>query len=325
MRVTNSMLINRFMQNLNNNAGRMEKYHSQLTTGKRFSRPSDDPVGITRSLQARRDLSIVKKYSDNVNDAQTFLHETETALMEINSILGRAYELAGDAANDTKTPEDRQHIQKEIEQLKQQLINTANSDFAGRYIFGGYNTVDKPFKVDDDGNLLYNGKVLYNPNDLAGVDNFDGLKNEGIKYEIGPGVYMDVSTPGCELLGIGDKNVYAMLDKFSKALEGKNSNGDPLENGKQTEVINECIGLFQGKSSDILSQVAEVGGKTNRLELVAKRFQNDEDNYKKIKSEVEDVDQEEATIEFKMAEMAYRSSLAVGARIIQPTLIDFLR
>jgi flagellar hook-associated protein 3 len=325
MRITNSMMITQLMRNLNSNLKRMETYQYQLATGRRIIRPSQDPVGITRSLQARTELSKLDDYKQNIADAEAWLTQTETALMDMNSILTRAYELAVDAANGSKTPEDRQAVAKEIEQLKAQLLEAANTSYAGRYVFGGYNTTEKPFKIEKDPNdgfeyLWYNGVKIYNVTQNQTISGLDDniLDDNKIEYEVAPGTTMIVSLSGKEAMVIeGESNLYAILDKLSVAL---NSDDETAQ-----EDINESIGELQNGQQEVLSMLAEVGGRTNRLELMENRYGKDEINYKAIKSEVEDVDHEQVIMEFMMAQMVYRSSLAVGARIIQPTLVDFLQ
>ncbi len=302
MRITNSMMIGQLLRNLNNNLKKMETYQYQLATGMRIVRPSQDPVGITRSLQARTELSKRDKYRQNVSDAKAWLTQTETALMEMNSILTRAYELAVDAANGTKTEEDRDATSNEIAQLMDQLIEAANTTYSDRYVFGGYYTTDKPFGKDGQ----YYGD------------------NNRIKYELAPGNQIDVSITGKELMEIDDSNtLYSVLDELHDLLSLQGD--DSADEGKVKEKFDELIGKLQKGQEHVLSLLAEVGGKSKRLELMEIRYEQDEINYKAVKSEVEDVDHEQVIMEFLMAEMVYRSSLSVGARIIQPTLVDFLR
>jgi len=311
------MMISQLMKNLNRNLKRMENHQYQLATGKKIVRPSQDPVGITRSLQARTELSKIEQYIKNVEDAKAWLVEAETALDEINSLIVRAYELTVDAANDSKTPEDRQAIAKEIDQLMKQLLEAANSSYAGRSVFGGYNTAEKPFEVREiDGQmfLLYNGEEIANLSDPDSQPDVNVVL-EKIEFEVGAGVKMDIATPGPEVLGTGNDNLYAVFYGLFQA----------LNDGTNTDRISEYIGKLQDQQQHILSQLAEVGGKTNRLDLIKTRLEADELNYTSIKSHVEDVDHEKVIMEFMMAEIVYRSSLAVGARIIQPTLVDFLR
>jgi flagellar hook-associated protein 3 FlgL len=317
MRVTNSMMIGQLMKNLNKNLKRMENHQYQLATGKRISRPSQDPVGITRSLQARTELSKIEQYKRNVEDAKAWLVQAETALDEMNSLIQRAYELTVDATNDSKAPEDRQAVAEEIDQLMKQLLETANTSYAGRSVFGGYNTGDKPFEVREDAGqmfLWYNGEKIANLSDPDSQPVVN-IAVEKIEYEIGAGNRMDISTPGPEVLGIGNDNLYAVFYGLFQA----------LSDGTDADRIGQYIGKLQDQQQEILSHLAEVGGKTNRLDLIKTRLDADELNYTGIKSHVEDVDHEKVIMEFMMAEIVYRSSLSVGARIIQPTLIDFLR
>ena len=319
MRVTNSMMISQLMNNINRNLKRMENHQYQLATGKKLQRPSQDPVGITRSLQARTELSKLQQYKRNADDAQAWLTQTETALTEMNSLVVRAYELAVDGANGGKTPEDRQAIAREVEQLMNQLLEASNSSYAGRQIFGGYNTTEKPFQVRmDEGQsfLWYNGIKIANLTDPTSQPAVpDGVGSERIEYEIGSGLFMDISMSGEDVLGVGNDNVYAVFHELYEA----------LMDGTDSDRIDESIGKLQFQQQEILSHLAEVGGKTNRLTLIKTRLEMDEMNYTEIKSHVEDVDHEQVIMEFLMAEMVYRSSLSVGARIIQPTLLDFLR
>lgn len=124
---------------------------------------------------------------------------------------------------------------------------------------------------------------------------------------------MKVSTNGIELFGRGDGNIFNVIAELTDALENSDLDG-----------IDASIGKLQNAQEEILSHLAEVGGKYNRLEMVESRYTNDKINYTAVKSSVEDVDQAEAIMEFMMAQMVYQSSLSVGARIIQPTLVDFL-
>lgn len=313
MRITNSMMINQFLYNMNNNLGKLDKYHNQLETGRKITRPSDDPVGVTRSLQARTDLSKLERYTQNVGDAKAWLTQTETSLMEMNEIIKRAYDLAIDSNSGTKTPEDMASNAKELRELENQLIQCANTTYGGRYVFGGYNTVEVPFKIETDLNgnrqLIYNGADLITGNEAI----LDKLEGEALNYEIGTGVNMKVSINGIELFGRGDNNIFSVISGLTDALESGDAEG-----------IDASIGKLQKAQEDILSHLAEVGGKYNRLEMVESRYSTDKINYTAVKSSVEDVDQAEAIMEFMMAQMVYRSSLSVGARIIQPTLVDFL-
>ena len=318
MRITSSMLASNFMTNIQSNLQRMEKYQNQLSTGKNFSRPSDDPVAVTRSLQVRTDLSKTDQYLKNVRDGITWLDQSETTLMEINVLVGRAYDLSLDAANGTKTPEDRQIIAEEALQIQEQLVQAANASFAGRYLFGGYNTASKPFKLNGSPGaytLSYNGKDMASLMDPANATWLNNAKTQNINYAVGNDVKMSVSFTGIDLFGAGADNLFEVINQFSSA----------LLDGSDQSAIDESIGKLQQQQNQILSLLGETGGKYNRLTLMEKRYDLDYNNFKAVQSKIENADYAKAVIDSKMAEVVYQSALSAAAKIIQPTLMDFLR
>ena len=114
MRVTNNMLINNMVYNLGQNMKAMEKLQYQLATGKKFRVPSDDPIGASKSLKFNTDISKLKQYKRNAEDAMSWLDDTEAALGEINEVLKRAYELAVQVANGTYEGDDLNDVKEEI-------------------------------------------------------------------------------------------------------------------------------------------------------------------------------------------------------------------
>ncbi len=140
MRITNSMLINNMMQYMNNNLGRMDKLQMQLATGKKIAVPSDDPIVAAKALKLRTDVSEVDQFKKNSDDANSWMDITENSLGMLVDVLQRVRELSVQASNDTLTPDDRDKIKQEAEQLKGQVIQIANTTYAGRFIFSGYAT-----------------------------------------------------------------------------------------------------------------------------------------------------------------------------------------
>ncbi len=307
MRITNSMLVRNMMTNLKRSMSRMHQYESQLSTGKRITKISQDPVGVIKSLQARKNLSKSIQYKENAEDAQAVLDFTETALMEINNLLKRAYELTVNAPNDTNTPSEKEAIAVEIDQIRHQVINALNSTYGSQHIFGGYNVATAPFR-EIGGTFLYNGEDLTN-GDLITLDAFS---KESIEYLVGNNVSMDVTMSGARVVGYGENNMIQMLADLSNSLR----NDDPVDS---------FVGRLQESQEHILALVAEIGGKSNRIQSVIDRFDADIITYEDVKARMEDIDQAETIMYFKMEEAVFRTALAVGARVIQPSLVDFLR
>lgn len=325
MRITNGMLVNNMMNNLNSNLNRMSKYNDQGASGRLFDKPSDDPIGMSKSLKLYTDISKVEQYERNLRDANSWMHTTENALGEIGEILHRARELSVDAANGTKTEEDTQQIAEEIKQLKDQLVKLGNTRHAGRSIFTGYKTDQDLFKSDGDGKVWYD--ISLQPSDVSiynvGISesievNIIGSKVFGVKCPEKPDPAYGIETHK----GTDSPVIMDMFDKLISSM-GVTSGG-VLSNFNQSD-ISSSIGAIDDALEQILSVRAEIGAKTNRLEMTEKRLSSEGLNFTSVLSKNEDVNYAELIMNAKLAENIYNASLAMGSKIIQPTLLDFLR
>lgn len=317
MRVTNNMLVNNLVYNLNQNLKTLEKLQYQLATGKKFRVPSDDPIGASKSLKFNTDKSKLEQYERNVDYALSWMTDTEAALGEIVEVLKRAKELTVDAANGTKTTEDLHKIKEEIDQLKEHLVQIANTNYAGRHIFSGYKT-DMP---------LLNEEGQYNENF---TDDLVLGSDEIFTYNVGVSEQVQVNIVGIKVFGVvggspdpytadsADANNKAYLiqifDDLSDALEDNNLEG-----------IQQALTNLDNAMEQVLSVRAEVGAKMNRLELTEKKLGVQILNVKELLTYNEGVDVAEAFMNIYVAQNVYVSSLMTGARIIQPTLVEFLR
>ncbi|NMA85986.1 MAG: flagellar hook-associated protein FlgL [Tissierellia bacterium] len=318
MRVTNNMLVNNMVYNLNQNLKVLEKLQYQKASGKKFRVPSDNPIGVSKSLKFNTDLSKLEQYNKNVEDALSWMTDTDAALREMVEALKRAYDLTEDAANGTKTTEDLHKIKEEIDQIKEHIIQIGNTTYAGRHIFSGYKTDKKLFEDGNDGKYSIG----------LGTD-------EIFEYNVGVSERVKINTLGSRVFGVAeydsegelvganytngaetDKKAYliAVFDELSAALE-KN---DPDE-------IQKSITRLQDSMEQVLAVNAEVGAKMNRLELTQKKLGVQMESVKELLSLNEDVDLAEITIEIGEAQNIYMSSLMVGAKVIQPSLVEFLR
>lgn len=150
MRVTHGMLVDTLLKNLSGNLARMERVYQQITSARRISRPSDDPVGTATLLRLGSAAQEIEQYLANVEQARTWLDLTDQALTTIGQSLQRARELVVQAANDTLSADDRQAIWQELTALQEQIATTGNYAHAGRYLFAGSLTQTEPFNRSTD-------------------------------------------------------------------------------------------------------------------------------------------------------------------------------
>jgi flagellar hook-associated protein 3 FlgL len=167
MRITNSMMSNSYLYDLNGNLNRLSKLLEQEATGKAINSISDDPVRTTQSLTARNRLSAVGRYQANIQKADNWLTEIDESVSELNGILGDAYDLAVRASTDTLNDSDLQAIAEEVAAYRDEVLSTANATCGDSYLFAGYNTTgtstgELPYTIDTHGDLYYNGINMSN-------------------------------------------------------------------------------------------------------------------------------------------------------------------
>ncbi|MBB5149720.1 flagellar hook-associated protein FlgL [Ureibacillus thermosphaericus] len=291
MRVTQSMLSNNMLRNLSNSYSKMGKLQEQITSGKKFVRLSDDPVSAVRGMSYRTDLNKAEQFTRNMQTVNTWLDTTDDALDQVGSALHRIKELVVQAANDTNTPDDREKIKAEIDQIRNQLRNLANTKVSNKYIFSGTNTLSPIF--DTDGNI-------------------NNVNEESVEIEVFDGITLNVNIAGKTLF----TNIDDFMGELSNLLDDENTLG---------ENISEKLGDLDRLYEEVLTARADVGARQNRVELMANRISSHSINITKRLSENEDVDYAKAITEMVTAESIHQAALSVGAKIIQQTLVDFIR
>ena len=401
-RVTNTMLQNTLLGNLGMNLARMDKLQNQMASGRKYGHISDDPSALIYGQAARNKLARLSHYQSSVETAQSWLTQAEAGVMELQKVVGAIYEEVVSAGS-VKTPDDKKNLAMVVDQLRSHYVDTLNSSFGDRFVFGGYNTPGdfatgrrddgiKPFAIDNDGNLRFNGFNLsqfdgmpagfldikitpgmtdaevrdalelivtnimdtdgvsplyadldafladFNPamsdtNLVEGIMMLHHLKSDVITFDVGPAVNMPVTMNGIDII------FYTTIDEETKLPVMRNSfnvisdvydaiNGTdvvPPDDVEGTDRLTLRIKSLQDAQNHLLTRTAEIGGRQRRLELLEARYAQDNLNYEQMRSDAEDADMAEVIMFLKMAETVYQASLSAGARIIQPTLMDFLR
>jgi flagellar hook-associated protein 3 FlgL len=311
MRITNNMMMNDYLNNLNTNLTNMTDYQKQVSTGKAINSLSDDPVALISIMSCKVKLQKNSRHESNVESALTWLKQTDSSVYELNQMVQSAYETLIEVSNDSMTADDKAAAAEYIAQLRDQVLTIANGQTSDKYLFGGYNVNNAPFTLDGSGNILYNGI------DLTDETNADLIAagSQSITYEIGAGITMDISITGTELLGTGEDNIYTVLDNLYHALTGDAS----------ADQLSGYITKLQNCQSNVLTIEAKVGGMVNRLELLQNRYEEEDLTYKELKSNVENVDIAEAYTNYSMAKTVYDAALKVGTQIIQASILDYLK
>lgn len=283
------------LRNLSNSYERLGKYQEQLVTGKKISRPSDDPVVAMKGIAYREDLARVKQYQRNIGEVHNWIDSADDALDKAGLALQRVQELVVQASTDTATPEDRKKIADEIEQIQKHIVDVANTKVGGKYIFNGADTKN-PLFIGYPGEMGF--AVNGNQSDVE-IEVFDGIK-------------LDVNIDGKTLF----TGIIGMLDNLKTVLNDPNSTGN---------TISSHLSQVEAQQDALLAARSELGAKQNRVEMMENRLSTQEVIATKLMSNNEDIEYEKTITDLITQESVHRVALSVGARIIQPTLVDFLR
>ncbi|MGE7836031.1 flagellar hook-associated protein FlgL [Viridibacillus arvi] len=305
MRITQSMMSSNMLRNLSNSYNKMGKLQQQISSGSKLTRPSDDPVAAIKGMGYRTDLSKVSQFTRNMNEVNSWLDSTDESLSQVGEALKRVQELVTQAATDTHTDEDRQKIKTEIDQIRQQIRDVANTQSGEKYIFSGTKTLE-PLYSDASANA-------------GATDPLPTLNgnNESVDIEVYNGVKLGVNINGKEL--------FANIDKLMQDVQVALNDTDALNAGTTSgTAIGNLLGDISKGQNSILESLAQVGAKQNRVDMMTDRLSAQELNVTKQLSKNEDVDYEKAITQLITEESIHRASLSVGGRIIQPTLVDFL-
>ncbi len=141
MRITNKIIQRNNLSNINTNKIYQDTLSTQMSTQKKISKPSDDPVVAIRALRLRSNVTeITQYYSKNIPDAESWLSVTEDSLKNLSQIMTSMIEQCTKGANGDLTSSDRQIILEELQALGEEVYTTGDADYAGRYVFTGYRT-----------------------------------------------------------------------------------------------------------------------------------------------------------------------------------------
>ncbi|HLS34644.1 MAG TPA: flagellar hook-associated protein FlgL [Bacillota bacterium] len=295
MRVTQGMLSNNMLRNLMNSQERMSTYLEQLSTGKKISRPSQDPVVAVKGINYRKQVGQLEQYQRNTSELHNWLDNTDEALDKSNQALQRIRELVIQVNNDHYGPDEKESIRKEISQLQEHLVDVANTNVNGKYIFNGTGTDTKP--VTYDGNIV---EVVH-------------VNQDAFEIAVSPQTKLQANVKPEEVF---PQELFDDLNDIMRILDGDDDvQGD----------LNDSIIKLDKHINNTLDTRAEIGARMNRLDLIENRLEEQEVIATRTMAENENVHMEETITNLITQESLHRAALAAGSRIIQPTLIDFLR
>jgi flagellar hook-associated protein 3 FlgL len=291
-RMTTQTMMRSAQRNLQSNMEELAKLQQQATSQKAINRPSDDPTGTADSLRVRGEQRAVDQYRRNADNGNGWLTTIDSALSATNTILNRVRDLTVQGANDgAMSAAAKEAIALELDGLKEDLLKQANTTYLGRSVFAGNS--DAPAAFTD-------------------AYAFNGADGDRVERRISAGATVRVDADGSAVFGKEDESVFALIKKITDDLRTGPSVGGHLT-------------ALDERMKTIVSQHAQIGAQQNQVERAQEFLLAQKGTLEAQRSGIEDIDLGEAILNLKTQEVTYQAALAVTARVLQPTLMDFLR
>ncbi len=292
MRVTESMIYSSTRNSLANDLSALVAITEKVSSTKQLNRPSDNPADVRSALGLRDTMSELNQFMRNIDQASSRVSSSDTALGSAGDLIQRANELAIQGANGTLNAGQRQSIAVEVAQLTEAMAHDASAKFGDQYLFSGFRVDRAPFQVIGTGQVgTYQGD--------HGV----------VVARVGPGSTLQVNLAG-------DAVFQPALTALTQLQTDLNS-GQPVQGSTITQISDALQTLLQAR--------ATVGARANRLDDAKTSQQALQTSYQSLLSQLEDTDMLSAITEMTKRQTTYQASLAVSAKVMQTSLIDYLR
>lgn len=302
MQISTGQFFKSQMENLADLKTGVAKLQQQVATGKQIEVPSDNPVAFSDAARLKHQLGKFDQYERNMTNLMQRMTLEEATLADATNILTRIQELALQGANDTLSPENRKTISGEISELRDSLLQLANTkDNSGLSIFGGFSGTSTPFQKDEQGNVTFVGDT-----NVQNVEIADGVetKANGSGFEI----FMQVQEPGASSV----KPLFSILGDLVNELKAGRS-GINLSSGV-------AASLDQVNNARMLAgtRIAKI---TRQQDVLA----STQLQAKTMLSTVEDTDIEKVVTELKQKMLSLEASQASFVKIADLSLFNYLR
>lgn len=331
MRVSDKMNHRQVLRSLNKNREQLADFQNQSATMKRVTRPSEDPVAATRVLEARTNVNSIEQFLKNSDQVKNFLDFSERSLEELSDLMIRVKEIALSQANSgTTSPEGRAAIAMEIKEIYEQANQIANRKIGDRFVFGGFSTMKRPF---EDGNYYGdNGEMeieinngTYVAMNLDGREIFYGKELISSPFDINR-TDLDRVLRGPASVHVQSHSV-SLSDPYGRGVDVFRAieNLENSLNANDTRGIQNSIDLIDIGINQVVMSRAKIGARLNLVNKNLETLQKNLLDNKILISKFEDADAYEVYSEMHRAEGNLKASLSSSGKLVQTSLLDFLR
>ena len=346
MRVAQRMVTRNYMKSLNTALGRRAESLERSGSGLKFKKLSENVADGTRAMRIQEERTHSQSALENVETILLEYNSVDSTMDSIDASIQTIQEKVLKAMSDSHGETNRDVLASEIKNLRDQILQFVNAQFADKYLFGGTNNAGPAFDLDSDGKVTFNGvkveDIYRNADgkycflDAGGIE--QPVPDCGDVYiDIGLGMKIDSGTPDPRtafqmsfdsllMLGYGagkagEKygtpvagNVIDLLTQLESAVAADNK-----------QAIDDLQGQLVTLNDNMRMSRTDLGTRVNYLERTKDRLENDIDNLSEMESALISADPAEEAINMKMCEHVWLATLQLGTQILPSSLLDFLR
>lgn len=297
MRITNNLTVRNSLAGIQQNASIVDRLQSQIASGIKLAKASDDPTGAGEVMASSSALRALDQYKRNVGIAGSRVSAEESALDKLTIALQRAKELAVAANSGTVTPANRTAMAAEAEQLFRNAASLGNTQFGETFLFGGDKAKTVPFTVSGSGATL----------------DFTHSTPVGTQsVEIATGQSLTPTHDG--KTAFLDSDALATLRDLTRSLATNDGAGISASLAR----LDVAVGKTQ-------ATLGETGARANQLEVTGANLDALKTNLTAYRSDLQDVDFEQAVTELVTRQSAYQAAMLATSKVLSVTLTDYLR
>jgi len=293
MRVTQNSIASSVLTALQSNISRLGATQQHLSSGRQLMRPSDSPAGTVSALEMRSQVTANKQYARNVEDGLGWLGAADGALQASSSELSRVRQIAlqGLSSGAVGDANSREALALEVESIRDTIMGFANTTYLDRPVFGGTSSDTYAFKPDGTHN---------------------GSTGQVIR-QISAGTSVRVDVDGAKIFGNGTGGVYEVLTTVADKLR------------KNPGALQGELARLDAVATTIQSGLSTVGSRYAQMEKMKQVADDAVLSLSGSLAEVESIDLPKTITDLQLQQTAYQAALAAGARVVQSSLVDFLR
>ncbi len=332
MRITNSMMFNKYQTGLQSTLGGLEQAREQVSTGRRFQSSYEDPNAAAKAVTLENRYARNEDYINAVEETMHWQDVQEDVVTQINDIAEEIEKNYGMEALNGTNEEELDTYAQLFREMQKSMVNILNTTYGDIYVAAGNDGVDAPFEIADTGEVTYRGIDLSStdPADLAKLEEFSkesafidlGFGLEIVGGEITPSSAFDAALPGVNIVGFGQdadgnsKNMLVLLGEMADELDAADFDRDAYLSLWET---------FGKTSKDTKNVLTTIGTKSKLLESTQTKLENENLSIIEQFDSTVNIDEAEAITNFTYQNYVYSLALKIGSNILTPSLLDFVQ